>query len=244
MSVNAAVLFSALAWFTQLRGPLFWFPQALTFKADSDVGLDRISLLFNAPEMSSGAETIPQISSASASSTDGQETAIKLVNAEFRWDTLSPQSHPSAKTKNESKQELVGHELDELDHQHPSQLFNITISIPKGSLVAIVGPVGSGKSTLLNALINEATKVSGQLLIAENATVGFASQQPWIQNASIKDNIIFGGEFDQQRYLRAIRDSALERDLETLQDGDLTEIGERGINLSGIQCLHTCSLCI
>lgn len=220
------MLFSALAWFTQLRGPLFWFPQALTFKADSDVGLDRISQLFNSAELELNSTVLVP-----SSTDDDKQVAVKMVNAEFKWESISPSS-PS-KTKDESQMDLVGHELDELQQHQPSQLVNINISIPMGSFVAIVGPVGSGKSTLLNAIIGESTRIAGQLFLKSDATIGFAQQQPWIQNASIKDNIVFGRPFEQERYLKAIRDSALEKDLETLQDGDLTDIGERGINLSG-----------
>jgi ABC-type multidrug transport system fused ATPase/permease subunit len=68
-----------------------------------------------------------------------------------------------------------------------------------------------------------------------SGTIGFAPQQAWIQNAIVKENILFGQPYDHQRYLRAIHTCALERDLELFPDGDSTEIGERGINLSGGQ---------
>ncbi|KAJ3146316.1 hypothetical protein HDU89_006302 [Geranomyces variabilis] len=112
-------------------------------------------------------------------------------------------------------------------------LRNISLDIKAGSLVAIVGPVGCGKSSLLNALISEMKRLSGSVSLC--GSVGYSSQQGWIQGATLRDNIIFGKPFDRVRYLRTIRDCALAQDLALLPDGDMTQIGERGINLSGGQ---------
>ncbi|KAG0329331.1 hypothetical protein BG000_000100 [Podila horticola] len=112
-------------------------------------------------------------------------------------------------------------------------LKNINLSIPRGQLVAIVGAVGSGKSSLLNALVGEMRKTSGRM--EYGGTIGYCPQSAWIQNATVKDNILFGLPLDEDRYHRVIRDCALERDIQILPDGDQTEIGERGINLSGGQ---------
>lgn len=71
--------------------------------------------------------------------------------------------------------------------------------------------------------------------VSISGSVGYCAQQAWIQNATVRDNILFGREFDQRRYDDTIRVCALTRDLKVLPDGDLTEIGEKGINLSGGQ---------
>ncbi|KAF9086556.1 hypothetical protein BGX27_003172, partial [Mortierella sp. AM989] len=112
-------------------------------------------------------------------------------------------------------------------------LKNIDLKIPRGQLVAIVGAVGSGKSSLLNALVGEMRKTSGSM--EYGGTIGYCPQSAWIQNATVKDNILFGLPLDEERYQRVIKDCALERDFQILPDGDQTEIGERGINLSGGQ---------
>ncbi|KAF8927650.1 P-loop containing nucleoside triphosphate hydrolase protein [Dissophora ornata] len=112
-------------------------------------------------------------------------------------------------------------------------LKNIDLKIPRGQLVAIVGSVGSGKSSLLNALVGEMRKTRGTM--EYGGTIGYCPQSAWIQNATVKDNILFGLPLDEARYQRVIKDCALERDIEILPDGDMTEIGERGINLSGGQ---------
>ncbi|KAF9203578.1 hypothetical protein BGZ49_006268 [Haplosporangium sp. Z 27] len=112
-------------------------------------------------------------------------------------------------------------------------LKNIDLKIPRGQLVAIVGAVGSGKSSLLNALVGEMRKTGGTM--EYGGTIGYCPQSAWIQNATVKDNILFGLPLDEERYQRVIKDCALERDIQILPDGDQTEIGERGINLSGGQ---------
>ncbi|OZJ01918.1 hypothetical protein BZG36_05007 [Bifiguratus adelaidae] len=115
----------------------------------------------------------------------------------------------------------------------PSFLKNLNLKIPKGSLTAVIGTVGSGKSSLLSALVGEMKKVEGSVTFG--GTVGYCPQTAWIQNATVKDNILFGLEYDEKRYQRVIKDCALTHDLSVLPEGDQTEIGERGINLSGGQ---------
>ncbi|PAV84153.1 hypothetical protein WR25_11358 isoform B [Diploscapter pachys] len=112
-------------------------------------------------------------------------------------------------------------------------LQDIIISIDRGALIAVVGRVGTGKSSLLNALLGEMGKLRGQISI--NGDVAYVPQQPWIQNMSVRDNITFGKPFDRKRYNQVLHACALKPDLKILPNGDLTEIGEKGINLSGGQ---------
>ncbi|CAG8849503.1 14484_t:CDS:1, partial [Racocetra persica] len=112
-----------------------------------------------------------------------------------------------------------------------SQLRNINVSIPRGKLIAIIGSVGSGKSSLLSALVGEMKKIKGEVLLGGN--IGYCPQTAWIQNATLRDNVTFGLQFDEEKYRQVIKDCCLEPDLKVLPAGDLTEIGEKGINLSG-----------
>lgn len=109
----------------------------------------------------------------------------------------------------------------------------IDIRIRRGQLAAIVGPVGSGKSSLLAALIGELKCVRGEVIFG--GTVAYCPQQAWIQNATVRDNILFGSPFDGPRYEAVLEACALKPDLAMLPDGDGTEIGEKGVNLSGGQ---------
>ncbi|KNE55572.1 hypothetical protein AMAG_01463 [Allomyces macrogynus ATCC 38327] len=113
------------------------------------------------------------------------------------------------------------------------QIHNAHLTVPKGSLVAVVGAVGSGKSSLLSGIVGEMKRTKGHVQVS--GRVGYCPQQAWIQNATLKDNILFGLPFDAARYARAVRLASLERDFKQLPDGEMTEIGEKGITLSGGQ---------
>ncbi|OPJ88667.1 ATP-binding cassette sub-family C member 3 [Patagioenas fasciata] len=112
-------------------------------------------------------------------------------------------------------------------------LKDINLLVPSGALVAIVGHVGCGKSSLVSALLGEMEKLEGE--VAVKGSVAYVPQQAWIQNATLKDNILFGQAPNDQKYQNALEACALKTDLEVLPGGDQTEIGEKGINLSGGQ---------
>ncbi|XKL66874.1 hypothetical protein PGB90_010294 [Kerria lacca] len=112
-------------------------------------------------------------------------------------------------------------------------LNNINVKINSGNLVAVVGPVGSGKSSLISAFLGEMYKHSG--FVNTKGTVAYVPQQAWIQNATFKDNITFGGKINDSIYSQVLDACALNADLEILPGHDQTEIGEKGINLSGGQ---------
>uniref|UniRef100_A0A2K5ELQ9 ATP-binding cassette sub-family C member 8 n=1 Tax=Aotus nancymaae TaxID=37293 RepID=A0A2K5ELQ9_AOTNA len=126
-------------------------------------------------------------------------------------------------------------------------LSNITIRIPRGQLTMIVGQVGCGKSSLLLAALGEMQKVSGAVFWSslpdsetgedprKRGPVAYASQKPWLLNATVEENIIFESPFNKQRYKMVIEACSLQPDIDILPHGDQTQIGERGINLSGGQ---------
>lgn len=112
-------------------------------------------------------------------------------------------------------------------------LTNINLLVPSGSLVAIVGHVGCGKSSLVSALLGEMEKLEGDVSV--RGSVAYVPQQAWIQNSTLKDNILFGRPDSEKNYKKVLEACALLTDLEVLPGGDQTEIGEKGINLSGGQ---------
>ncbi|TKS85591.1 Canalicular multispecific organic anion transporter 1 ATP-binding cassette sub-family C member 2 [Collichthys lucidus] len=112
-------------------------------------------------------------------------------------------------------------------------LKNVSLDIKPGRLVAVVGAVGSGKSSLMSALLGEMHSTKGFINI--QGSLAFVPQQAWIQNATLRDNILFGSPNEERRFQEVIQACALAPDLELLPGGDLTEIGEKGINLSGGQ---------
>lgn len=115
----------------------------------------------------------------------------------------------------------------------PVCLKNINLDVQKGELMAVVGQVGSGKSSLVAAMLGLMEKNAGD--VAVRGSVAYVPQQAWIQNLTLRDNILFGKAFDEERYNDVLEACALKPDLALLAAGDETEIGEKGTNLSGGQ---------
>ncbi|KAI9805220.1 MAG: hypothetical protein M1825_001056 [Sarcosagium campestre] len=133
------------------------------------------------------------------------EETVRIRDASFTWDRA------------ESRQALR----------------DVNFSASKGELSCIVGRVGAGKSSLLQAVLGDLWKISGEVTV--HGTVAYVAQQSWVMNASVKQNIVFGYRWDPSFYDLTIRACALLEDFQTLPDGDDTEVGERGISLSGGQ---------
>ncbi|KAK0862145.1 ATP-binding cassette glutathione S-conjugate transporter ycf1 [Friedmanniomyces endolithicus] len=112
-------------------------------------------------------------------------------------------------------------------------LHDIHLSAHKGELQCVVGRVGSGKSSLLGTMLGDLYKIKGEVVM--RGTSAYVSQSPWIMNASVRENIVFGYRWDPAFYDRTIKACALIEDFASLPDGDQTEVGERGISLSGGQ---------
>ncbi|KAI0827335.1 multidrug resistance-associated ABC transporter [Trametes gibbosa] len=128
---------------------------------------------------------------------------------------------------------------------HRFELKDITVLFPEGELTVVTGPTASGKTALLMALLGELTTLSGHIVMSKNTSkvdahglaqaISYAAQSPWLRHQSIKDNILFGYPWDEERYNAVVECCALGPDLEILEDGDATEIGARGVSLSGGQ---------
>ncbi|XP_067103329.1 ATP-binding cassette sub-family C member 5 isoform X3 [Osmerus mordax] len=112
-------------------------------------------------------------------------------------------------------------------------LHRIDLRVRRGALVGICGGVGSGKSSLLSALLGQMTLLEGT--VAVGGGFAYVAQQAWILNDSLKENILFGKEYDSAKYNAVLEACCLVPDLLDLPYGDMTEIGERGANLSGGQ---------
>ncbi|PSR76546.1 P-loop containing nucleoside triphosphate hydrolase protein [Coniella lustricola] len=112
-------------------------------------------------------------------------------------------------------------------------LADVTIDFVEGGLNTIQGASGSGKTTLLLSILGETIKEAGE--VVRPADVAFASQTTWLQNASVKSNILFNAEYEEVRYERVIEACCLSVDLSELADRDETEVGENGTALSGGQ---------
>ncbi|GAQ44111.1 hypothetical protein AtubIFM55763_002709 [Aspergillus tubingensis] len=110
---------------------------------------------------------------------------------------------------------------------------NISFSARKGELSCIVGRVGAGKSSLLQSLLGDLWRTEGEVVV--RGRIAYVAQSPWVMNASVRENIVFGHRWDPQFYDLTVEACALLDDFKNLPDGDQTEVGERGISLSGGQ---------
>ncbi|KAG2879496.1 ABC transporter C family member 5, partial [Phytophthora cactorum] len=118
------------------------------------------------------------------------------------------------------------------------QLSQVNLTVKQGDLVIVHGSVGSGKSSLCSALLGEMDKLAGSVFV--RGRVAYYSQQTWIQNMTIRDNILFGLPYDKEKYSNVIAACGLLPDLKQFPGGDLTEIGQKGVNLSGGQKARVC----
>ncbi|XP_023761109.1 putative ABC transporter C family member 15 [Lactuca sativa] len=139
-----------------------------------------------------------------------QDVAIEIEPGEYAWDT------------------------NDLDQRKPTIKISQKIKIPKGYKVAICGSVGAGKSSLLCSILGEIPRISGGR-IKVFGSKAFVPQSAWIQTGTIRDNILFGRGMNKGFYDEVVDGCGLDRDFETLVDGDLSVVGERGLNLSGGQ---------
>ncbi|KZW03607.1 P-loop containing nucleoside triphosphate hydrolase protein [Exidia glandulosa HHB12029] len=130
--------------------------------------------------------------------------------------------------------------------QQPFTLRDISVTFPRGKMSLICGATGSGKSSLLAALLGEMKHLEGKAFLPKfpdrvdpdtglKESVSYCAQHPWLQHQSIRDNILFGTPYHEKRYNDVLAACALLPDLKVLADGDKTEIGEKGITLSGGQ---------
>ena len=156
------------------------------------------------------------------------DAAIVFKNATFTFDVQQQQQrmgNPQLKIE-EAKRGAS-------DENHRNAVTDVTLAVPKGALAIVVGPVGAGKSSFLSAALGELRLVSGSVCVKQDACL--CAQNAWIMAGSLRQNVLFGSQMDAKRYNRVVTACGLRPDLEQLQDGDKTMLGERGVNLSGGQ---------
>ncbi|KAI3395735.1 hypothetical protein diail_958 [Diaporthe ilicicola] len=180
-------------------------------------------------------------------------TSVKRIEEYLK----SPEIEKSAKESDEvtfDGASIAWPADEELDDDERFVLRDVTVTFPKGELSVISGKTGTGKSLMLASILGEVDILSGSISLPRSPAVedrkdtkatranwiipeaiAYVAQIPWIENASIRDNIEFGLPHDEERYQKTIEVCALKKDLEMLSDGEMTEIGANGINLSGGQ---------
>lgn len=156
---------------------------------------------------------------------------ISLKNVSARWKMPSNENISTSLRRN-TKTSVKQNESN-LTQTKIATLNALSAEMSNGKLIGIVGPVGAGKSSLLQVLLRELPIESGSMSI--NGSISYASQEPWIFAASVRQNILFGEEYDRDRYNAVIFACDLAKDFNQFENGDQTIVGERGASLSGGQ---------
>nr|CAD7196531.1 unnamed protein product [Timema douglasi] len=165
-----------------------------------------------------------------------KQQAVCISKGTFAWDAGSSVKNramplPVSQATKEELEKLNPTSNGEL--HYTNIISDIDFQARKGHLVGVCGQVGSGKTSLLLAALGQMRLVTGQ--VTRDGTCAYVSQEPWVLNATLRDNILFGENFDAKRYYDTLYCCSLTEDINMLPGGDQTEIGDKGINLSGGQ---------
>ena len=225
-------MFTSLALFNMLINPLNAFPWVINGLVGAWVSLKRLQTFLNLENLNwLSYYTFTDQPSTSHQNQNG--LSIQIRDANFSWKNENkPDDAPSK--PDEPNDLLLSNDLV-IDH---TVLRKISLKIKKGQLVGVIGKVGCGKTSFLHAIMAEIEKLNGDIRIEPSlCSNGFAyvGQECWIQATSIKENILFGLDFNPELYKRVIDSCALGPDLSILPSGDETLVGENGVCLSGGQ---------
>jgi ABC-type multidrug transport system fused ATPase/permease subunit len=191
--------------------------------------------------------------------TESESRKIGFTKATLQWNTgkqaeTKPADKPKDKPLTKIKRAFFGRPPPDAASTEGSdttavestpepvfQLADLNVDFPTGKLSVVSGPTGSGKTAVLTGLLGEMELIEGHSYLPKQPTqvdpqtglrnsIAYAAQSPWLQQKSIKDNILFGEEFDEKRYEDTLDVCALVPDLDILEDGDQTEIGAKGVS--------------
>ena len=225
--LTLAKTFTVISLIQLLRIAIKRIPFAVMLGIGAHVGCKRLDTLFESKEQT----TLQLDNKANDDKYKCDDNImIEIKGASFKWNRDIHQVANDQKLDDETNPNKM-----DLVFDKSFLLKNLSLQIKKGELVAIIGSVGAGKSSLIAAILGEIKQLDGLNYRATNNAIGYVSQQAFIVNGTVRDNIVFGLEYQADCYEDVIEASALLPDLEVLADGDLTEIGERGVNLSGGQ---------
>lgn len=240
--IVASTIFTAISLFNQLRFPLFFYPMLIDALANGRNALKRVSTYLAAEEITPYVETLPVLS--------GGGGSIEMIHGNFLW-------------SNSNK----GDETQKVD---TPALCGVNLKIMPGEVVAVVGSVGSGKSALIKSLLGELSPVpravvdhslGGRIngtdvpttlldrpMVVTHGNIAYASQEAWLPKGTLRDAVVFGREYNDERYRAALRDAGLDEDMVHTVDGldskaaasrgvlsHNTDVGEGGSSLSGGQ---------
>lgn len=243
--LTVSTAFTAIALFTMIRPPLNAIPGFLMGGLIAMVSVQRLESFLNEQEVEEAVSRLsrqqtslsrgskdPEIDEngqAQNREQDADENELAMEGCSFHW-------HSKSTTM---RLDSDGHPSDSADvSPHASfALRDFNVSFPAGKLTLVMGPTGSGKSSLLAAILGEMLQSEGGTVVRNkfdrhgNSCFSFASQLPWLEaGKSVRANILFGTAYDEARYKMCIHACALQDDLDSMDDGDLTQIGSHTVS--------------
>ncbi|KZT21758.1 multidrug resistance-associated ABC transporter [Neolentinus lepideus HHB14362 ss-1] len=254
--LTVSIAFTSLSLFGMIRQPLNIIPAWIVQILQTRIAIKRIETFLDEDEVSDQVSSLK--GSARTSSVDIEE-GFGIVDGTFKWneveETAKGKDSGNGKKKDTktngsnsaSEEASATDSTNEVNTtaDHRFELKDVNVMFPEGKLSLITGPTASGKTALLMALLGEMTTLSGRIVMLKDPSridanglmhsISYAAQSPWLRHQSIRDNILFGYPYDEKRYEDVIDACALRPDLDMLEDGDSTEIGARGVSLSGGQ---------
>jgi len=228
--IKASVIFTAISLFNQLRFPLFFYPMLIDSLANGKNSLRRIASYLTSEELTPYVQTLPP-------KADGGGQ-IEVKHGSFLWST--------------SNQVKDG----EVTPPDSPALCDVNLKVKSGEVVAVVGSVGSGKSSLIKGLLGELTPVPKIVVESSNSgvtnssepgdlmnrpevimhgNIGYCSQEAWLPKGTLREAVVFGRDYDEDRYTQSIYDAGLDEDMASGTLSSAMDVGEKGSILSGGQ---------
>lgn len=237
-TLDTSKVFTSLSLFALLAEPLSSLIMAMSAFAGSLGCFDRIQVFLETPEHEDKRIKPFQYDSDNGQSSQSDTSASDSL----RWTEKSLNSHLTS-GKDETIAAFPRSNADFMcvedgsfgwDKEKKALLSSIHLKIPQGKVTMIVGPVGCGKTTLLKALLGEVPALSGTIKVFAG-DVSYCDQSPYHMNGTVRDSITAFSEYDDRWYRTVLEACALDEDLRQMPLGDQTQIGSKGIALSGGQ---------
>ncbi|TFK95320.1 hypothetical protein BDV98DRAFT_517859 [Pterulicium gracile] len=256
--LTISTAFTSLSLFAMIQQPLTFISYFIVRLIQTKVSLQRIAQFLEEDEVSAQVSSLKLVESSTTS--NGSDEGLGIERGCFKWNEVEEPTSDSGSESpaSDSSESVPGSSDGDLLHVRTAststagvaaqfELRDIDVMFPEGELTVVTGPTASGKTALLLAVLGEMTTLSGRIVMSKRPNVpvansagitqgiSYAAQAPWLRHQSIRENIVFDSPFDEARYDDVVRCCALGPDFDILEDGDDTEIGAKGVSLSGGQ---------